>query len=148
MPKTSLIPVRWILLGLAWTFACAFFARAWAANQVPELSSSPDLTNFSLEELMGLDVTSITKTSTELKDVPAAIYVLTAEDIRHSGATNIPEALRTVPGLHVARIDGNKWAVSIRGFNSQFATKLLVLMDGRSLYTPMFAVLLGIKKRS
>ncbi|MDD2724269.1 MAG: TonB-dependent receptor [Methylovulum sp.] len=110
-----------------------------AANQEPEPAKLPDLTDLSVEALLELDVTSVTKTPTGLKDVPAAIYVLTSDDIHRSGATTIPEALRVVPGMHVARIDGNKWAVSTRGFNSQYANKLLVLMDGRILYTPMFS---------
>jgi iron complex outermembrane receptor protein len=70
---------------------------------------------------------------------PAAVYVLTEEDIRRSGQRSIPDALRMVPGLDVARIDSNKWAISSRGFNGRFANKLLVLMDGRSVYTPLFS---------
>src|SRR5262245_43873438 len=69
---------------------------------------------------------------------PAAVYVITAEDIRRSGMRTIPDLLRMVPGVDVARIDANKWAVGIRGFNTQFSNKLLVLMDGRSLYSPLF----------
>lgn len=70
---------------------------------------------------------------------PAAVYVLTEEDIRRSGHRSIPELLRMVPGMNVARIDANKWAVSSRGFNDRFANKLQVLIDGRSVYTPLFA---------
>lgn len=72
-------------------------------------------------------------------ETAAATYVITAEDIRRSGATTIPELLRMVPGLDVAHISANKWAISSRGFNGSFATKLLVMIDGRSVYTPLFA---------
>ena len=82
---------------------------------------------------------SASKKKEKLFETPAAAYVLTSEDIRRSGHTTIPEVLRMVPGLNVARIDGNKWAVSARGFNERLANKLLVLVDGRSVYTPLFA---------
>ena len=76
--------------------------------------------------------------SETVSKTPAAVSVVTADDIRRSGAQSIPEALRLVPGLDVAQIDGSQWAVSSRGFNSEFANKLLVLQDGRSIYTPLF----------
>src|SRR5207302_5743565 len=74
----------------------------------------------------------------KLSEAPAAIYVVTQEDIRRSGLTTIPELLRLVPGLDVARINGNQWAISSRGFNDRYANKLLVLVDGRAVYTPSF----------
>src|SRR5207237_9267073 len=74
-----------------------------------------------------------------LADAAAAIFVITQEDIRRSGAASIPEALQMVPGLEVARIDENKWAIGSRGFNGRFDNKLLVLIDGRSVYTPLFS---------
>jgi iron complex outermembrane recepter protein len=98
-----------------------------------------DLTQLSLEDLMRIEVTSVSKKGEQLSDAPAAIFVITQEDIRRSGVTSIPEALRMAPGVEVARIDANKWAISARGFNSRFATKLLVLMDGRSVYSPVFS---------
>src|SRR5262249_30916758 len=98
-----------------------------------------DITSMSVEDLMNLEVTSVSKRSQKLGDAAAAIFVLTQEDIRRSGARNIPEALRMVPGLEVARIDENKWAIGSRGFNGRFADKLLVLIDGRSVYTPLFS---------
>jgi iron complex outermembrane receptor protein len=98
-----------------------------------------DLTKLSLEELMNIEVMSAAKKEQKLSDVSAAMYVITPEEIRRSGATNIPEALRLVPGVSVARIDSNKWAISARGFNGFFANKLLVLIDGRSVYTPLFS---------
>jgi iron complex outermembrane receptor protein len=109
------------------------------ATLAEEGARTADLTELSLEELMNIEVTSVSKKEEGLFDAPAAVYVITQEDIRRSGATSIAEALRMVPGVQVARIDANKWAISARGFNSQFANKLLVLIDGRSVYTPAFA---------
>ncbi len=93
----------------------------------------------SIDELMDVEVTTVSKKKQKLFDTAAAIYVITNEDIRRSGVTSVPEALRLAPGLEVARLDSNKWAVSSRGFNGRFANKLLVLIDGRSVYTPLFA---------
>ena len=98
-----------------------------------------DVTTMSVEDLMNMQVTSVSKRTQKVADAAAAIYVITQEDIHRSGATNIPEALRLVPGIQVARIDENKWAISSRGFNGRFANKLLVLIDGRSVYTPLFS---------
>src|SRR5256884_4149020 len=110
---------------------------AGASAQVPD--TFPDVTAISLEDLMNLNVTSVSKRTQKVADAAAAIFVITQEDIRRSGATNIPEALRLVPGVQVARIDENKWAISSRGSNGRFANKLLVLIDGRSVYTPLFS---------
>ena len=88
---------------------------------------------------MGLTVTSASKKAQNANEVPSAIFVLTQDDIRRSGATTIPEVLRLVPGLQVARNSTNGWAVTARGFNGRFASKLLVLIDGRSVYTPLFS---------
>ena len=101
--------------------------------------SVEELFELSLTELMDIVVTSSAKRPEPLANASSAIYAITQEDIRHSGATSIPEVLRLVPGLQVARIDANKWAVSSRGFNDRFANKLLVLVDGRSVYTPTFS---------
>jgi len=98
-----------------------------------------DLTKLSLEQLMDIEITSVSKKPEKAVNAAAAVFVITQEDIRRSGATQIPEVLRMVPGVEVARVDSNKWAVSIRGFNGQFARKLLVLIDGRSVYTGMFS---------
>src|SRR4029077_16567006 len=83
-------------------------------------------------------VTSVSKKEQKLSSVAAAIFVITQEDIRRSAATNIPDLLRMVPGLDVAQNNANTWAISARGFNLQFANKLLVLIDGRAVYTPLF----------
>ena len=92
-----------------------------------------------LEDLLSLEVTSVSKKKQRLSEAAAAVFVITQEDIRRSGVTSIPEALRLAPGLDVAKLDSNKWAISSRGFNSQFANKLLVLIDGRSVYTPTYS---------
>ncbi len=102
-------------------------------------AQATDLTAFSLEELMDVKVTSVNKKSQRLSESAAAVFVITREDIRRSGATSIPDALRMAPGVNVARIDANKWAVNCRGFNSRFSPSLLVLIDGRSVYTPSFS---------
>jgi iron complex outermembrane recepter protein len=98
-----------------------------------------DLTEMSLEELMKVKVTTVSRKEQNVSDAAAAVHVITGDEIRRSGAATIPEALRLTPGLQVARVDAHQWAVSARGFNDIFANKLLVLMDGRSVYTPLFS---------
>lgn len=98
----------------------------------------PDVMSMSLEELMGVEVTSVSKKEQKLSDTAAAIYVITQEEIQRSGATSIPDLLRMVPGLEVAQIDANIWAVGTRGFNERFSNKMLVMIDGRSVYSPLF----------
>ncbi len=92
-----------------------------------------------LEDLLSMEITSVSKKKQRLSEAAAAIFVITNEDIKRSGVTTIADALRLAPGIQVARIDSNKWAVSSRGFNAQFANKLLVLMDGRSVYTSSYS---------
>jgi iron complex outermembrane receptor protein len=109
----------------------------------PQSTQSPppsqtDLTQVSLENLMNMEVTSASKKEQRISDVATAIFVITKEDIQRSGAANIPDLLRMVPGLDVTQMNSNTWAISARGFNSQFADKLLVLIDGRAVYTPLF----------
>jgi iron complex outermembrane receptor protein len=101
-------------------------------------AQAPDLTQKSLEDLMNIDVTSVSKKAQKTSETAAAVFVISAEDIRRSGALNIPDLLRMVPGLDVAQIDGSQWAISARGFNGQYSNKLLVLIDGRTVYTPVF----------
>lgn len=98
-----------------------------------------DLAVLSLEELMEIEVELVSRRPAQVSDVPAAITVLTADDLRRTGARQLPDALRLIPGMNVARVDANKWAVTSRGFNGPFANKLLVLIDGRSVYTPAFS---------
>jgi iron complex outermembrane receptor protein len=99
---------------------------------------STDLTTKSLEDLMNVEVTSVSKDEQKLSRAASAISVITAEDIRSSGATNIPDLLRMVPGMNVAQINANTWAISARGFNREFSNELLVLVDGRTVYVPTF----------
>jgi iron complex outermembrane receptor protein len=96
------------------------------------------LKSLSLEELSQIEVTTPSKEPVKVFRTPAAIYVITGDDIRRSGATNIPEALRLAPGVEVARIDANKWSIGIRGFGSRLTRSVLVLIDGRTVYTPLF----------
>jgi iron complex outermembrane receptor protein len=98
-----------------------------------------DLSDLSIEELFQIDVTSASKKSERLLDTPAAVFVIRSDDLRRSGATNVAEALRMVPGVEVGHIDSNKWSISSRGFSDLFANKLLVLMDGRTAYNPTFS---------
>jgi iron complex outermembrane receptor protein len=122
---------------------CAFLIPAGdgIASAVDHVTSTDptDLTALSLEQLMSVEVTSVSKKSQKISDTAAAVHVISQEDIHRSGATSIPDLLRMVPGLEVARIDANKWAISARGFNGRFANKLLVLMDGRTLYDPTYS---------
>jgi len=121
-------------------FLAGFLSVLLAGSTVAQNPRNvPDVTAMSMEDLMNLQVTSVSKRTQKVADAAAAIFVLTQEDIRRSGATSIPEALRLVPGLEVARIDQNKWAIGSRGFNGRFDNKLLVLIDGRSVYTPLFS---------
>lgn len=100
---------------------------------------SVDLTQANLEDLMNIRVTSVSKREQSLARTAAAIFVIGQEDIRRSGATNLPDLLRMVPGVDVQQIDANSWAISVRGFNSRYSNKVLVLIDGRSVYTPSFS---------
>lgn len=117
----------------------AFFLAFAVAAAVPMHTVAQDLELLSLEQLLSVEVTSASRKAQKLNDVAAAIFVITAEDIRRSGVSSIPEALRMAPGIHVARIDDTRWAVTSRGFNDQYSNKLLVLMDGRHIYTPYFS---------
>jgi iron complex outermembrane receptor protein len=112
-----------------------FSVPLWAADSDP----LPDLKSLSLEELMHLDVTSVRKKEERLDRSAAAIYVITRDQIRRSGLTSIPELLRLAPGVQVARINGNAWAISVRGFNGAYSEKLLVMIDGRTVYNPLFS---------
>jgi iron complex outermembrane recepter protein len=111
-------------------------AFAGAALAQPRAAELADL---SLEELANLPVTSVSGRAERLADAPASIYVISADDIRRSGVTSLPEALRLAPNLQVARSDASQYAISARGFNNSIGNKLLVLIDGRTVYTPLFS---------
>jgi len=125
--RTLPVPVSLVLAG-------ALCAGAAVSEPI-----GSELLDLSIEELANLTITSASRVSESLRDTPAAVFVITAEDIRRSGVTSIPEALRLAPGVEVARRSAFEWSVSIRGFNSDLANKLLVLVDGRSVYSPLFA---------
>ena len=113
-------------LGLA-----AAAGNAAAAEALDPFSLSP-------EQLFDATVVSASRMPERLGDTPGAVYIITQEDIVRSGVTNIPDALRIVPGVNVAQLASHIWAISIRGFNSFFANKLLVMIDGRTVYNPVF----------
>src|SRR5713101_3898709 len=102
----------------------------WAQAGTP----SQDLTRVTIEDLMNLEITSALRKEQRLSEVPASVYVITQKDIRRSGMTTVPELFRLVPGMQVAQINSNKWAVAVRGFNNLFTDKLLVLINGRTVY--------------
>lgn len=102
-------------------------------------NSATDLKKLSIDELMNLEVTSVSRHPERLSETASAIQVITQDDIRRSGATSLPEALRLATNLQVAQIDSRQWAISARGFNSTTSNKLLVLIDGRTVYTPLYA---------
>ena len=115
-------------------------AGAAAADADPSAASSSDsLKQLSLSELMNVTVTSVSRRPEKISESPSAIQVITADDIRRSGATSIPEALQLADNLDVAQKDAQGWAISARGFNTDLANKLLVMIDGRSVYTPLFS---------
>lgn len=115
------------------------FLSVLVVLQVALHAQEKDLTELSLEELINLEVTSVSKKAEKFSETAAALFVITQDDIRRSGASSLPELLRLVPGMHVAQFTSSGWAISARGFTDQFANKLLVMIDGRSVYTPLFA---------
>ena len=132
-------PVVRALVALA--LASAFPASAHAQT------GPRDLARFSIEDLMRIEITSAAKKEQRVEDVPAAVFVITQEDIRRSGLRTLPELFRLVPGMQVAQVNSNKWAVSARGFNSLYSNKLLVLLDGRSIYNAcILGRLLGCRR--
>jgi iron complex outermembrane receptor protein len=129
-------PVGWIIFRTAPLLALAFSAcEALSAERI-------SYADMSLEELGNIEITSVSKKPESLAGAAGSVFVITAEDIRRSGATSLPEALRLAPNLHVARASGSAYAISARGSNGSATSapnKLLVLIDGRSVYTPLFS---------
>jgi iron complex outermembrane receptor protein len=152
-PVTAALQV--LLCTAAWfrhrSFLLAFFVAVATANaraagvqtSIPAAANDKGdverLRTLSLEQLGNIKVTTYDKTSTEIWNTPAAIYVLTRDDLLRSGVTSIADALRLVPGVEVGRMASNYWAIGIRGLQNNFSKSVLVLVDGRSLYTPLFA---------
>ncbi|MGR8929385.1 MAG: TonB-dependent receptor plug domain-containing protein [Gammaproteobacteria bacterium] len=119
--------------------AMALLSLNGSVSAEPSQPGQSELADFSIDELMEMEVSSASRKSQRLSETAAAVFIVNQDDIRRSGASSIPEALRLVPGLEVAQIDSNHWAVSARGFNGKYANKLLVLIDGRTIYTPLFS---------
>lgn len=142
---------RWPLLVLAVQAVCAAVATAATAAAPPSadnqgvtggaaaVASAEEFLEMSLEELVDFRLMSMSRKEQRVADMAAAAYVISSEEIRRSGAQSIPEALRLVPGLNVAQISGDRWAVSSRGFNERLSNKLLIQVDGRSIYSPIFS---------
>ena len=129
-----------LLLGCAWA-AVAASATA-AATAQPDQPQGADFADLSIEELANIEVTSVSKRPERLLGAPAAVFVITADDIRRSGAASLPDALRLAPNLQVAQVNGPSYAITARGLNgggNSAPNKLLVLVDGRSVYTPLFS---------
>jgi len=120
--------------------SCALLAGVIAsrASSTPEESGNP-LKNLSLQQLGDVEVTTVSKTPEQVWKTPAAIFVITQDDIQRSGVRNLPDALRLAPGVEVAQIDSSKWSVGIRGFGSRLSRDVLVLIDGRTVYTTLLA---------
>src|SRR5438876_4026130 len=144
----SNVPMRSVAAGTAILFTMGlvcladsgFAQRPDTSAQRPDSTLSADsLKKLSIEQLMSVEVTSVSKRPERLAQVASAIQVITQDDIRRSGASNLPEALRLATNLQVAQVDSRQWAISARGFNSTTANKLLVLIDGRTVYTPLYS---------
>src|ERR1041384_55646 len=119
--------------------ACLLIWLSAAQCGLAAEKTAADYANMTLEQLLNEPVTSVAKKEQRVFEAPAAIYVITEEEIRRSGLDSIPEILRLAPGLDVAQITANQWGISSRGFNGLYANKLLVLIDGRSVYSPIFS---------
>jgi iron complex outermembrane receptor protein len=129
---TSYLAILRLTRVFGWALGCLAAGHLAARNVV-------SLKQLSIDELMDIEVTSVSRTAEPYRLTAAALAVITADDIRRSGATTVPDLLRGVPGLHVARQAASGWAVSARGFSSITSEKLLVLSDTRSIYTPLFS---------
>src|SRR5213080_605108 len=126
--------------GIASLLTCLLLGQAGQAHAdtTAQAAAAGELKRLSVEELMNVEVTSVAKEPQRLLQAAASIQVITAQDIRRSGATSIPEALRLADNLQVSQINAHDWAISARGFNTNLANKLLVLIDGRAVYTPLY----------
>src|SRR2546425_4218594 len=141
MAKTGAAPAATVIfftLGLVCLPEAAFAQQPDSAALRPDSSLSA-LKKLSIEQLMTFEVTSVSKRPERLAQTASAIQLITAQDIRRSGASSLPEALRLAANLQVAQVDSRQWAISARGFNGTTANKLLVLIDGRTVYTPLFS---------
>ena len=128
-----------VATSMVFTLGFVCFTQPGFAQQPDSSLSGEALKKLSIEQLMNLQVTSVSKRPERLSQTASAIQVITQEDIRRSGASSLAEALRLATNLQVAQVDSRQWAISARGFNSTTANKLLVLIDGRTVYTPLFS---------
>jgi iron complex outermembrane receptor protein len=124
------------IAGLAMVVSALAPGLSWGQTQLPDLAGA------TLEELMNIEVTSVSRREQRQEDVAASLYVIGRDEIRRSGLTTIAEVLRLAPGVQVSRVNSNKWSVSVRGFNTVASSKLLVMVDGRSIYSPAHATVL------
>lgn len=125
---------------LKWAAFLLLVSLPFSASSYPQAEAeTEELMGLSLEELLQVTVTTVARKPQSLSSTPAAIFVVSQDDIRRSGSRTIPDVLRMVPGLQVQQVDASSWAVTSRGSNGIFANKLLVLMDGRTIYSPMFS---------
>lgn len=115
------------------------FRTASAQGTLLADTRSASLADLTLEQLSNIVVTLVSRRNESLSDAAASVYVISAEDIRRSGVVSLPEALRLAPNLQVARADANQYAITARGFNSVLANKMLVMIDGRTVYSPLFS---------
>ena len=126
---------RAVLARIALVLLCS--GNLYAAEQI--ILSASDLANLTLSDLLDIEVTSVSRSPARSWTTAAAIHVITQDDIRRSGARTIPDALRLAPGVNVSQIDAGKWAVGVRGFQDRLSRGVLVMIDGRSVYSPLFA---------
>src|SRR5437879_1593512 len=137
--RTGISSTCSMLARARWRLALVFNVLIASAAFGAQPMRVADIADLSIEELGNIQITSVSKHAERLSDAPAAIFVITGEDIRRSGATRLAEALRLAPNLEVARVSASSYAISARGFNNTVANKLLVLIDGRIVYTPLFS---------
>src|SRR5580704_2967363 len=137
MTTSSKAHLLWLAAVLLLVLQVGVPRDAMAADQPGQTDQS--LKNLSLSELGNIQVTTVSKEPEVVWKTPAAIFVITQQDIQRSGATSIPEALRLAPGVEVARISADEWSIGIRGFGSRLSRSVLVLMDGRIVYSPLTA---------
>ncbi|RYY00705.1 MAG: TonB-dependent receptor, partial [Gammaproteobacteria bacterium] len=136
----ALFSVRRLETRLHSLFFLLLFSSAIGTSLSAQVVLDPGkLKKLSVDELMNIEVTLVSRTPEKLTEAASAIQVITGEEIRRSGATNIPEALRLMPNLQVSQLSASVWIISARGFNNIFSNKLLVMIDGRTVYTPLYA---------
>lgn len=129
-PRLPVCDARSLLAALVLLPALAGYAGAQTPDQLKRMT---------LEELMGIETSAISRIPERASVTPAAVYIITQDDIRRSGATSIPDALRLAPGIIVARMDASRWAIGMRGFPDRLSRSMLVRIDGRAVYSPLFA---------